>query len=71
MCMHIRRNACAWFAACGAAPHTIPRIYSAEAEMNFHFDNEPSERTKQLQREKQLDKFFLKQNGSFRRKPTE
>ena len=39
--------------------------------MNFHFDDEPSERTKQLQREKQLDKFFLKQNGSFRRKPTE
>ena len=48
-----------------------PRIYSAEAEMDYHEDDEPSETAKLLQRQKQLEKFFLKQNGSFRRKPTE
>ena len=38
--------------------------------MDYHEDSEPSERTKQLLRREGLDKFFLKQNGSFRRKPT-
>ena len=53
-------------------PHHIPSPvpYSAEAEMNYHEDNKPSERTKLRQLQEQVDKFFLKQNGSFRRKPT-
>ena len=38
--------------------------------MDYHEDSEPSERAKQLLLLLLLDIFFLKQNGSFRRKPT-
>ena len=43
-------------------------MYSAEAEMDFHTDHEPSEAAKLQLLE--LFQLFAKQNGSFRRKPT-